>query len=781
MADEIEKMMEVTGKVASNLTDARKQAEGIDASFAKITTYMLGYDAIKNSIEAIAKRSATYQSIQKAMTVTAVEQNVILEKKKGILTEATKLQLEYNNGGKMDAAQRRAALASLTAQNRELHAHEKLADAIRKTHVATYVVIGATITTLGVLIARNREFNQNLIEANSSFANRYRLMHETVVLQAQMGASFSEITESARALVHYGLETEDSFEKNLKLTTQLHQGLAVSVNTAAHLATVVERQLKGSFENVANVVSQLVNDTALAGEEAAHLALVLGSIQSRLGGKNTAAFPEILKLVGRYESALKEVGGIPGAFQEFVSKMATPEGQGAAGALGVTADVVQSAQGVQLVMDRFQKYAQSIVGMTTGAQRMWRLDALAHMFGVTADQANQMLLAMERVNDQQVKDITTQERWREQMNASGRGIDRIANSLRGIAELALLPIVKAGNAVVNTLAEILEGMLQYKPVLYAAAGAFGVAVTAAVAATYNLTRALIQYVLASNAAAAVATRNAAAQVASAAVGGTASGLVGALSGSIANALKSTFQWLMTYTPLKAAASGGALAGFSAVVSSIVTAIEALVTTVGAVLSTISIPLLAIAGVGTVLAGIGYYAYKQWQELRKANEASEAARKVNFQMLQTLEQKRAAALMRATRYGDATDVSKSLTRMLSDVVVANQNLPVEERAESMRRWTAEKQVVSADIIAKSMLGRNMAKSLVERSPQEIDTQKQIVDVAKENAAIARKHLNVGLKRVEQEQDDARREEIREVRDRGWGAAYPYGFNAPTGVR
>jgi tripartite-type tricarboxylate transporter receptor subunit TctC len=57
---------------------------------------------------------------------------------------------------------------------------------------------------------------------------------------------------------------------------------------------------------VADVVAQLVDDTALAGEEAAklatHIATAMGRLKPGMGG---GALPEVVKMVGRYEAALK--------------------------------------------------------------------------------------------------------------------------------------------------------------------------------------------------------------------------------------------------------------------------------------------------------------------------------------------------------------------------------------------------------------------------------------------------------------------------------------------
>lgn len=74
------------------------------------------------------------------------------------------------------------------------------------------MIVGGTAE----MLARQREYNQSLIEAESSYENRDRLLSKSLATQAQFGLGFDQVTQAARALVHYGMDTESSFETKLE-------------------------------------------------------------------------------------------------------------------------------------------------------------------------------------------------------------------------------------------------------------------------------------------------------------------------------------------------------------------------------------------------------------------------------------------------------------------------------------------------------------------------------------------------------------------------------------
>lgn len=427
-------------KVADHLVRSEKAAKGVELSILKLASTLGIIDALKEPLLKYLRTSELSLKVQQ------------------IFTEEKLTELGYTQ--RLVAIQG-AGLALAIAATRELYFNQRL-------------------------------LNQNLIEANASWTHRTGLLAETLVMQSQLGISFGEISKSAAALVSYGLDTESTFRDNVRLVAQMEQGLGVSVGASAQLASIVERQLKGSFTDVAHVVAQLVDDTSLAGDEAVRLANAIAQAMGRLRpGIGAQGLPEVLRLVGRYEAALKEVGGAPGAFQQLITSLTTPGGIVGAGTLGVGPEFIATSQGVQQVMDNFARFGNQLVGQAQGWDRQFRLQALADIFGTTAEQANQMLMAIKRAKDEQVGAITVQDRWREQTHATNMGVTRLANSLKGLLQGGLLPVVQIIGYLANKLADFFEMIAQYRPVVHILMGAVTLGLGALIVSLWGLAKALV--------------------------------------------------------------------------------------------------------------------------------------------------------------------------------------------------------------------------------------------------------------------------------------------------
>lgn len=480
MAEGITKLADDTERLAANLAKSQKSSEAMSFSFIKMAGALGAGELLKEQVASMLKQSATYVKFQQYTSAENLNVNGLLKKRSGLEDDLLRYQQRNANLGRQNSQGYKDTLAAKRAELVTLEKHLDFAEKVAKVSKASLVVTGMAVAAGRELWINQRSFNQNLIEANSSWQHRGELMGYTLMLQTQMGISFEQVTRSAAALVHYSMDTEVSFEKNLRLVSQMEQGLGVSVQESAKLASIVERQLKGSFEGVANTISQIVNDTALAGDEAARLATNISLALGRLRpGMSAASLPDVLRLVGRYEGALKEIGGQSGAFQQLLTQMTTPEGIVGAGALGVNPEFLATEQGIKTVMDRFAQYGQSLVGNAQGWDRQWRLMALAQVFNTSADQANQMLMAIKRANDQQGKAITAQDRWREQMNATDQGITRLKNSLTGMLQTAMWPVVWAVGALANKLADLLEKVTSVKEVAIGLSAVMGIGILGA--------------------------------------------------------------------------------------------------------------------------------------------------------------------------------------------------------------------------------------------------------------------------------------------------------------
>ena len=251
---------------------------------------------------------------------------------------------------------------------------------------------------------------------------------------------------------------------------------------AAELATVIEQRVHGDFQQVADVMAQLVNDTALTADEAGRLALNLSKAMERVKpGMAAAALPEVSRLVGGYESALKRLGGQAGMVEQWLTKLTTPQGLLAAGALGIPSpEFIRTEQGIEAVMQNFGKYAESFLRNAQGIDRQWRLDALGEQMGMTADQITMLIQVIKEQGAETTKEISLRERFKQQIGSTGEGIVRLGNTLLGLLEGALYPVIRALNVVINALNETVEWIFKWKPALVGAMVATGVGAVALV-------------------------------------------------------------------------------------------------------------------------------------------------------------------------------------------------------------------------------------------------------------------------------------------------------------
>lgn len=382
------------------------------------------------------------------------EQHLVVQRLKGEITEEQYL-----------------ALIAEHDANKLLHLQQvELAREVEKVGRVRLYLATLMIGAIARMRALNAELNQDLINANSSWMTRKKLMYDTLLVQAQLGATFGKATEVARALVFYGLEDKKNFVDVVKTVVRLNEGLGMSVENAAELATIVEQRIHGDFEQVANVMAQLVNSTALTADEAGRLASNLARVMETVRpGVAATALPEITKLVGGYESALKRLGGQAGTVEQFLSKLTTPEGLTAAGILGVQSPEFLTTQaGVEQVMKNFQAYGEGLLQNAEGWDRRWRLDALGQQMGMNADQVSMLLQVMKEQSKETAVDIDIQTRFNQQLGATGASFVRLANSLMGLIGGGLYPFVVALNSIADALNWAVQGILKFKALAYTA-------------------------------------------------------------------------------------------------------------------------------------------------------------------------------------------------------------------------------------------------------------------------------------------------------------------------
>lgn len=594
-----------------------------------------------------------------------------------------------------------------------------------------FAAISGMVAAMGDLILKQRQFNQNLIEANSTFEHRNKLISDTLVLQAQSGVSFDKITDAARALVSYGMDTESSFEANLEIIAKMEQGLGVSVSESARLASIVERQVKGSFDGVARTIAQIVEKTSLAGDEAARLSTNISTALGRLQpGLGAAGLPDVLKLVGRYEGALKEIGGSSGALTQLLTQLTTPEGITGAGTLGVGPEFLATAGGVQEVMQRFSKFGEMLVGQSAGWERQFRLQALGQQFNISADQANQLMLAIKRGNEQQAGNISVQERWRQQMHATNSGISRLTNALMGLVQTGLLPVVNIITGITNKLADFVELALKSKTVVYVLGTALAVAAVAAASGLWQVVRAL-----------------------------AATAVVSRLTGGSNPLALYRAQAALGLNPGMAAMRGvgmGIFRGIRAVLTSNFTLLLA--------------PLLTAA----------YFLSKIYGVNKESRDEQKAAQSIILKQNNVIEERRRSKIYSAVRFnGSPEEVMKQYDLLAANAVQMFQDIKnPDERMAATADWLNKMltEVTEMDI-PRALVTKGMFTPWTEMTPEKADREDEMLNLTGKMAKSNEEMLVRAERDIKMKQEQAREMEAAGFTNRVW---YVRGQNNPLGV-
>jgi hypothetical protein len=728
MAGDFEELAEHAKGFANDMTRGRDAAGGIHSSFTKMLAAFGGYEAVKHVVMDIVKRTEVWRGLSHSINEDNFNRLKVDERRNNLFKTATEEYLKLKDAGKLGTREHVAQLDVLRGQMREFRAQQGVAEELTRLGRVRLLLMGAEAALAIQIANRSKDLNQNLIEANAQWSNRVGLLYRTLQVQGHLGVSFGEATQAARALVHYGLDTEKTYRENLRIVVEMNQGLGVSMTEAAKLASIVERQLHGSFGDVSNVIAQIVDDLSLSGDEAVRLAEKISLAMGRLRpGMSAAGLPEVLKLVGRYESALKEVGGAPGSIEHLITQLTTLQGVSGAGALGVNPDFLTTSEGVQTVMDRFAEYGKRLVGQSQGWERQMRLDVLAQQFNVSAEQANQLLMAVDRANQQQIGTISLHERWRQQMHSVDAGIVRLTNSVTALLQGALYPFTFVINAVLNTLADVVGWIGQFEGLAVGAMVVVGAGVLATIGSFFGLARAMWQVVITSRFAVAAQRELAAAQA------------------------------------LASARSTLGLGGGSGFLGGILSVLRPVLTLTAGYFALIA----------AALGVVAYFAHKIWSETKRLNSESEGARRIIIDRQRQLELKGQEAVYREARIGTPEGLRTALSSLFTQAGgLFQEETDPRQRLAKQQEWIAKQQtLVGEELVPRGSFTRTMFDTLAERSPKEVQTEKEMLDVTKHQDVLAQKTLDAINLRTQMDLSQRQEEEVEKAkadaaRIRGW---------------
>jgi len=645
MADttNIDRLGQAAQGMANSLTSVHNSASQASLSLGRVLTGMLSANVASKTLSLIWEASPfgrAFERLASGLRYSAGEIKALQELAKNSLAEITTRTGKIRKGHEEEAAGLKAQLGLYTDQ---LRINEKFA----KVGNIRISIMLAELSALKQLHAYNSKLQQDLIEANSSFGHRYDLMYDTLNLVAGTGVEFEAATEAARSLVHYGMDNEKSWERNLRFVAQMKTAIGLSTDLGARLAVIFERQLGGSVERMANTMATIVNETALAADEAGrmaeHIMSAVGALREGIGGK----VDEVVGVVAKYESAIKGLGGASGELTQALTKYTTIEGMPGAGMLGIgSPEFLADAGQTEAAIERMGAMANQWTKNVGGWQRQAQLEGLSQVLNLSAKTLNILGKVVEDNNRKQLEGITIQERFNQQTVALGAGWKRLGNELWAIAQRVLYPVIAGLNWLVGQFADGLAYLNRNKDVLFTVTVAVGVvmAVTTASILT-RLVPALYDLAL------------------------TASLTSGA---AVRATLAMRSLWATLNAPITLAGIRAGLAGIRAGGAGLVAGAGGW----GAI-AAVAAPLAAIV---TLLGLMYWYGRKMSEAIDLQNQTEKQNRSVQIRLRQTQD----VLLARALAKADVTETTRVINSMVDSRLKANPMITYEAAHAAVMR-------------------------------------------------------------------------------------------------
>lgn len=494
MAEDFNSVNERLLQMAESMSSMEKSSKMTGLSFKALAASIFAGENALKGWDAIVNRSTLAKGLDTAVRSLGLSAADLTRKEREMASEVRSMQAltQSTIALKGEAlAQAQEELRLLELQHRVTGNQLNLSRELQKLNPVTAVWYGVILNSATSLFNTHQHIQRDLQAANSNLYARIGLTKSILENQRQTGASLELSKETTREMLEYGYDLTGNMDAQLRLVTQMHDGLGMSVRTATEMAAVYDRQLNVSARGVADSIANVVNDTALAADEAGRLAINLGRAVATLRPGISKDLAAVNELVGRYEGALAQLGGQFGGFSDLLTKMTTSDGMLQAGLLGVNnPEFLASEEATKQVLNSFSDYARNFLGNTAGWERALRLQSLSEMFGTSTQQINLMIRAAEEANKQRTGSLTVEERYREQVRASAQSFERLGNSIRALTQEAVIPIMGAVGTLAGAVATAAETIVKLPGAVTAASIAFGASAIFMVRHMYSIGAAL---------------------------------------------------------------------------------------------------------------------------------------------------------------------------------------------------------------------------------------------------------------------------------------------------
>jgi hypothetical protein len=524
--DGVQRVMDHTKSIDHHMTHTA-------VSVGNIVKSLFGYALIQKGLESLMHNSTWGKRLALSLDAAKMSATELYRQQHAAqraYDDANASRQARFQSGELSIKQAAAEKVELRHQLNLLTAQLKFKGQLQQIGKAELVLSGAFLASVTSAYKVFTDTGRILVESNSTLGDRLQLTRSILNTSRLLGTEMQQSMEAARDLVDYGYDLDANFESTLKLVMQMKDGLGLSTKLGAELAVVYERQLRGSARDVADSMARLVNDTSVAADEAGRLAINIGRAVGLLRPGVSADLGAVTELVGRYEGALKRLGGQFGGFEQLLTKITTPEGMLQAGVLGVNnPEFIRSKEATKQVINSFADYAKGFLGNTEGWERALRVQSLAEMFGTTAQQVNLMIRAVEEANQQRQTTITVEQRYKDQVFASAEVFNRLKNSLVALAQQAVLPLIELATSVLKPMADWLSKIQEIPGIVTTAAVVMAGGAVLAVTQIYRLSAALYTMATAAHMSALAVREKAAADIAAAFIGPKMPGAAGGAS------------------------------------------------------------------------------------------------------------------------------------------------------------------------------------------------------------------------------------------------------------
>lgn len=354
---------------------------------------------------------------------------------------------------------------------------------------------GLLAAAWGKTVRMAETYNAALIQANSAFNERYRLVGQLLTAQTALGAETGAMAEAAGALTDYGLELETSFSSNVQLVTMLREGLGVAASAGADLVVSFERGLKQSAKDVADVIARIAASTGLSAQKAAQYTAELARSLRLLGPLRTEA-AGVSKAVLDYASRVEELGGNSAAVVSLFKQMTGGTAQAfmLRGLAGVSPAQLTTAEGVERAMAGLGRSMQRMVNAAPGTEAyVAQLQVAAEIHGVAAEDVRNYLDAVARTKRPLNEAVQLQNVYREQTQTVGKAWQQIAVSLHTLYMRVMTPVLGALAPMLRGFADIVNQIVSSRVGVAGAAVVLAGALTAAAVAMTKLTVAALSF------------------------------------------------------------------------------------------------------------------------------------------------------------------------------------------------------------------------------------------------------------------------------------------------